>query len=194
MPIVRASNSRRVCTAATDVAVEEPQKADFGLQPGQAEAGNASKIRWWIISLINKMTTISLEPVVDPVPGVADIHVPNNICLRQVLAWAPLIWASCVGLGRACSQPESGHRDGARQQRPGNDPFHGVRGVHNWFLVGLDPDGRSRCYRAFATSARSGPTSVSIRRRGRRCSRQAQGMRARTGCVRAQSGCKMSAA
>ncbi len=26
-----------------------------------------------------KMTAIGLEPVVDPVPGVADIHVPNDV-------------------------------------------------------------------------------------------------------------------
>ena len=40
---------------------------------------------------MDKLTAIGLEPVVDPVPGVADIHVPNDVGLRQVLPWAPLI-------------------------------------------------------------------------------------------------------
>jgi hypothetical protein len=30
----------------------------------------------------------------------------------------------------ACGQPESGHRDAAREQRPGNDPLQGGGGVH----------------------------------------------------------------
>lgn len=63
------------------------------LQPRQAEAGDAAKVRRWIIALVDKVTTVGLEATVDPVPGVADVHVPNDVGLRQRLPWAPLIGA-----------------------------------------------------------------------------------------------------
>ena len=58
------------------------------LPPRQAEAGDAAKVRRWVIALVDKVTTVGLEAVVDPVPGVADVHVPNDVGLRQRLPWA----------------------------------------------------------------------------------------------------------
>jgi hypothetical protein len=51
-------------------------------QPGQAESGDAPEVRRWIVALVNKVTAIGLESVVDPVPGVTDVHVPNHVGLR----------------------------------------------------------------------------------------------------------------
>src|ERR1700740_3081991 len=52
------------------------------LQPGQADSGDAPKVRRRGMALVDKVTTIGLEAVVDPVPGVADVHVPNDVALR----------------------------------------------------------------------------------------------------------------
>src|SRR5262249_40853338 len=63
------------------------------LQTGQAEAGNAAQVRRRVIPLVNELTAICLETVIDPVPRVADIHVPDDIRRRQMLPGAPLIRA-----------------------------------------------------------------------------------------------------
>ena len=46
-----------------------------------------------------------------------------------------LIWAPGVGLGSARGQPHSGHREAARQHRPGDDALQVLRTVHGWFLL-----------------------------------------------------------
>lgn len=73
--------------------------------------------------------------VVDAVPGVASVHVPNDRQSRprrgaHGLPWAPSIRALVVGLGGTRGQPESGHCGSARQQRPDSGAPHGAGGVH----------------------------------------------------------------
>jgi hypothetical protein len=78
-------------TAGADARISEPiirmAVRDNGfrmasLQPGQAESWDAPEVRWGIIALVNEVTAIGLESVVDPVPGVTDVHVPNHVGLR----------------------------------------------------------------------------------------------------------------
>jgi hypothetical protein len=59
-----------------------------------------------------------------------------------LLPWAPMMWwtpTAVVCLGGTCGQPESGHREAARQQCPGNDPLQGVGGVHLVFPFDAPP-------------------------------------------------------
>ena len=91
-------------------------------------------MRRWIIAIPNKLADITHPADGDPVPGVADIRVPNDIGRRQGLSWAPLMWnreiVSGLGLSSIGGQSDTGQRDAARQQCCGNNPLRVLADLH----------------------------------------------------------------
>lgn len=64
-------------------------------------------MRRWIVTVPDKLPNIAHSPDGHPEPGVADIHIPNDIGLRQGLPRAPLMGlreiVSGLGLGNTCA-------------------------------------------------------------------------------------------
>jgi hypothetical protein len=79
--------------------------------------------RWWIRSVPNVLSNITLAPR-DDVVGVADTVVPNYWVINviagypQGLPWAPGFWAKgpFVGMGGTRTQPQTGQTQPARHQ------------------------------------------------------------------------------
>jgi hypothetical protein len=107
------------------------------LQTWQADGGAVAggrTMRRWISSIPNKLADVTHPADRDPVPGVADTHVPNDIGRRQGLPRAPLMGlrevVSGLGLSGICGQADTGQHDAARQQCCGSNPLQGVAGFH----------------------------------------------------------------
>jgi hypothetical protein len=109
----------------------------------------------WIIAVPNirmrqRLLPVRLDPrdiapaCLDPVPGMADIHIPNvtigefgfhpeaHIRARRPvhgLPWTPVKWAR-GRMGGTRAEPYSGYCDAATQKRPGNNRPQSPDDVH----------------------------------------------------------------
>jgi hypothetical protein len=126
-----------------------PQQASGAparLRPGRAERGAGRPTRH-VVALDNVVVLRTIWETRRGIPiVVADIQIPalplhcsdrarrRHMVLRVRMTWAPCVViqrsGTRIGLGGTCSQPETGYREAARQQRAGHNRFHDASNVH----------------------------------------------------------------